>query len=86
MGVIIPDSSFIDAAVVEYVAPLPLGLPFVECSLVVGAVFEKELAFSMELVVLPLPQIKPARRLHLFKLVPSEALVGVKVAAELEYR
>jgi hypothetical protein len=52
------DFSLVDAAVVEDVPSLDGGLSCPEAALVVGAFFEKELAFAIEGVVLPLAPVK----------------------------
>ena len=57
VSLVIINISFIRAAVVKDVPPLPLSCSVAKVALVVGSVLKKDLTFSVELVAGPLPVV-----------------------------
>ena len=85
VGIIISDSPFINASIIENISSFSFRFALVKGSLIIWAIFKKELPFSMKLVILPLAQVEAARRLHLLYFISFEPsqIFGVFLEFEL---
>lgn len=52
---VVPDLSLVVTALAEYVPAVSMRKSMAECPIIIAAVFEKQLAHSVRLLVLPLP-------------------------------
>lgn len=66
--------SFVNTAVVEYVASLTLSDAVSKSSLVIGAVFKEELSAAMELLISPFTMIESFGLNNLFVRVTKDSL------------
>jgi hypothetical protein len=70
---VVTDLTFVDAAVVENIPAFAFSLALAKGSLVIGAVFEEELAAAMKFLVGPLPSVVALRLSHLLVAVAEHS-------------
>jgi len=70
---VVLDLTLVNAAIIEDVSPFALGFAESKGSLIVGAIFEKELAAAMKFFVCPLPSVVAFGFAHLLVAIAEDS-------------